>query len=116
MMLLAYVLLGHRDWQEAEISIFAAFPRQELQAERQRLTELVSTGRIPVSERNIRFLAVDEGDAFRLLVERLSANADLVLFGYSVNGVLEKGADVFTRHSGLREVLFVCAQERIVIE
>jgi hypothetical protein len=29
MILMAYILLGHRDWQGAEISIYAAYPRSE---------------------------------------------------------------------------------------
>ncbi len=37
MILLAYIILGHKDWKGAEISLFAAYPRSEV---RERMDEL----------------------------------------------------------------------------
>jgi amino acid transporter len=116
MMLLAYILLGHPDWQDAEISIFAAFPKSSMREERERLLAMIATGRIPVTARNVRFLSVDDADAFRRLVQRLSAPADLVVMGFTLERLAERGAETFTRHPDLKEVLFVSAAERIVIE
>jgi hypothetical protein len=116
MLLLAYILLGHPAWQDAEISIFAAFPAPELVAQRERLLAMISTGRIPVTARNVRFLSVDDADAFRALVGRLSAQADLVVMGFTLERLRERGAETFTRHGELKDVLFVSAAEHIVIE
>jgi amino acid transporter len=116
MMLLAYILLGHPDWQEAEISIFAAFPRESLRTERERLLAMIATGRIPVTARNVRFLSVDDAEAFRRLVQRLSSQADLVVMGFTLDRLSERGPETFTRHPDLKEVLFVSAAENIVIE
>jgi amino acid transporter len=116
MLLLVYILLGHPEWQDAELSIFAAFPRAELAQERAALTGMISAGRIPVAARNVRFLSVDDADAYRKLVQRLSANADLVVMGFTLERLAERGAETFTRHGDLKETLFVCAAEHIVIE
>jgi amino acid transporter len=116
MLLLAYILLGHRDWHKAELTIFAAFPRAEVGAERARLLGMIREGRIPVTERRIKFLSVDDGDAFKQLVPKLSGSADLVIVGFSLDRLIERGAETFARHSGLKEVLFVSAAERILID
>lgn len=116
MLLLAYILLGHPDWQDGEISVFASFPARELGAAKERLMALISTGRIPVAPRRVRLLAAEDPEAFHLLVERLSADADLVLMGFSAQRLTERGSETFTRHPGLKETLFVCASGRILIE
>jgi amino acid transporter len=116
MLLLAYILLGHPLWHQAEVTVFAAFPRAQLATERQELLSMIREGRIPITERNVRFLSVEDGDAFRLLVERLSGNADLVIMGFTLDRLATREAQTFTRHAGLKEVLFVCAAEHIVIE
>ncbi len=116
MLLLAYILLGHPDWHHAEISIYAAFPRNELAQERSRLLEMISAGRIPVTARNVRFLSVEDADAYHALVHKLSSDADLVVMGFTQERLQERGAETFTRDPQLKDVLFVSAAERIVIE
>ncbi|MCA9689096.1 MAG: hypothetical protein KC636_05760, partial [Myxococcales bacterium] len=116
MLLLAYILLGHPSWHNAEISIFAASPRAELEEQRARLLGMVQEGRIPVTGRNIRFLTVEDADAFKRLVLRLSGSADLVIMGFTLERLAERGVDTFTRHAGLKEVLFVYTAERLLIE
>jgi nucleotide-binding universal stress UspA family protein len=116
MLLLSYILLGHPDWHDAELTIFAAFPRNELAAQRERLLGMIHAGRIPVTARNVRFLSVEAGDPFKLLVQRLSGNADLVVMGFTVERLAERGGETFMRHGGLKEVLFVCATEQILID
>ncbi len=116
MMLLAYVLLGHPDWRHAEISIFAALPKRTVKVERERVLNMISTGRIPVTARNVRFLAVEDPVAFQRLVRRLSVGADLVILGFTLERLAEIGAEVFTKHPDLKDVLYVSAAETIVIE
>jgi hypothetical protein len=116
MLLLAYILAGHEDWSQAEISVFAAFPQRELGEERERFVGLLEAGRIPISPANVRFHTVEVGEAFRELVEQTSATADLVVMGITLERLREKGPDLLTRHPALAEVLFVLASERVLIE
>jgi len=46
----------------------------------------------------------------------LSASADLAIFGFTEARLQEKGPEIFLRHRGLRDVLFVAAEQRIRIE
>ena len=64
MILLAYILLGHPGWSRAEIRIFAAVPEAEAAEQTARLEEMVATGRIPVSARNLVILPTDADASF----------------------------------------------------
>ena len=55
-------------------------------------------------------------DTARAMVAERSANADLTLIGFDIDGLRERRADLFTNHPDLRDVLFVHAPEAISLE
>jgi amino acid transporter len=116
MILLAYILLGHPDWHEAEIRIFAAYPREDVKERRARLNEMVTSGRLPIPTKNLRVFPTEADVDFDQLVESRSAAADLVIFGFTQARLEEKGIELFRRHPGLGDVLFACAEQRILID
>jgi hypothetical protein len=116
MVLLAYILLGHRDWHGAEISIFAAYPRMEVQSRSEELRQMISDGRLLISEKNVGVIPTDEATDFKRLVEARSSSADLVLMGFTDRRLSEKGRGLFERVPTLRDVLFVSAEETIFID
>ncbi len=116
MILLSYILLGHPDWKNGTIRIFAAFPRGQVTEERERLFEMITSGRLPISRKNLQVIGTDERSDFNQLVESRSSSADLVILGLTPERVEEKGVELLRRHPGLHDVLFVSAQERVVIE
>lgn len=116
MILLAYILLGHRDWEHAEIRIFAAFPQGEVAVQRTRLREMIAAGRLPITEKNLRIIGTDDQVDYNKLVEQRSASADLAICGFTDERLREKGPDYFLRHPGLRDVLWVQAQQQLLIE
>ena len=116
MVLLAYILLAHPDWHHAEISVFAAFPADQADEQTRKLNEIISTGRIPISEKNVQIIPTDERGNFDHLVEMRSSRADLVILGFTDEHLKGKGSEFFLRHPELNDVLFVSAQQRILIE
>ena len=116
MILLSYILLGHPDWKNAEIRVFAALPRNQLVERREEFKRLISEGRLPVSEKNLRFLPTHDVASFRKLVARLSADADLTVVGFDLDGLQERREEVFTNHPTLKDVLFVHTPQEITIE
>lgn len=116
MILLAYILLGHPHWKRAEISVFAALPGDRVAEQRTDLERLMEQGRIPISDKNVRFRAVGSQEAYRRLVAEHSAEADLVIVGFDQAGLRERGGQLFTAHESLRAVLFVSAAEAISID
>jgi amino acid transporter len=116
MILLSYILLGHPDWQEAELSIFAAFPDFQVKERTDELMQLIEEGRIAISGRRLKVFPTDDRIDFSRLVEAKSADADLVMMGFTETRLQSKGTELLTRHKGLNEVLWVSARESIAIE
>lgn len=116
MVLLAYILLGHEDWEHAEIRVFAAFPRDQVDEQRERLLAMAESGRVSISPRNLTVIGTADRGTFDRLVATYSKKADLVIRGFGEKKLKEHGKEFFRRHDELRDVLFVAARQRIVIE
>jgi len=116
MILLSYILLGHRDWHGAEVSLFAAYPHREVKERAEEIHGMISEGRLLISEKNVLVIPTADGIDFERLVEARSAKADLVMVGFTDTRLLQKRADLFLRFPELRDVLFVSAEETIFID
>lgn len=116
MILLSYILLGHRDWAGAEVSLFAAYPRKEVKERAAEIHEMISEGRLLISEKNVLVIPTDDQIDFERLVEARSSMADLVVVGFTDVQLRKRGKDQFLRFPELRDTLFVSAEETIFIE
>jgi amino acid transporter len=108
MILLSYVILGHDEWKKGKIKIFAAFPVEHLDEEKNNLIQLASTGRLPISSNNIYVLPLDISKNKVDLINEFSAEADLTLIGFH-EGVakFEDGIKLFEGYDKLGNILFV---------
>ncbi len=116
MILLTYILLGHRDWTGAEVSIFAAYPRSEARERTEDLHTMITEGRLLISEKNVTVIPTDDGIDFQKLVQAKSDTADLVMLGFTNARLEQKGVELFKRFGTLRDTLFVSAEEEIDID
>ncbi len=116
MILLSYILLGHRDWHGAEVKLFAAYPRREVKERAEEIHQMISEGRLLISEKNVLVIPTDDQIDFERLVEARSSAADLVMLGFTHVALKHRGAEVFERFGELRDVLFVSAEETIFID
>lgn len=116
MILVTYILLGHPDWSAADVKIFAAFPREDAAREGDRLVELIESGRLPISRKNLEIIPTASDTDFTALVACRSATADLVLFGLTRERLDLRGVDLLRRHESLGDVLFLSAAESITIQ
>lgn len=116
MILLSYILLGHPDWEKAQVQVFAALPETEVEGTRLEFAQLIKEGRLPISEKNIKYFATETAETFRKLVIETSFEADLTVIGFDMHGLKTRGAEVFTNHDQLHEVLFVRAPRQIKID
>jgi amino acid transporter len=116
MILLAYIILGHKDWAGAEVNIFAAYPRAQAKERTTELQAMITDGRLLMSEKNVLVIPTDDQIDFQRLVEVRSSAADLVMMGFTEERLERRGTDLFRRFPSLRDTLFVAAQERIFID
>lgn len=100
------------------MKVHVAVPDGAIDTNMEELREIIRSGRIPVSEKNIRVIPVANEDELSQEVARYSSDADLVLMGMPSPRDAMKDGEFATirRCPELSEVLFVRAAEAIVIE
>jgi len=112
MILLSYIIIGHREWAKAQIKIFALFREENLEEERNRLLMLVAAGQLPIARQNIDVqLHPPELDA-RAIISEKSSDADLLVVGIRDEAVRHEGAAVFQGYENCGNILFVHAAGR----
>lgn len=109
MILLSYIILGHKEWEDAEIKIFALFPQATIGEEKERLLALIKEGQLPISSHNIRFISREESKDMRHIINEYSSDADLIILGFRDEAVKRKGTCVFEGFDGVGNILFVNA-------
>jgi len=112
MILMAYIILGHKDWKKAQIKIFAAFPSDIMQEEKLGLIELTKSGRLPISSKNITVLELQEDTNIKELINHYSADADLTILGFHESRLKAVGTEVFRGHQNMGNILFMNTLER----
>lgn len=115
MILLAYVMTGHPDWQGAQIKLFAVFEESKLAEEEQALYDLIETGQLPISRNNIDVLCrMDDSDS-KSVISRKSGEADLIILGFRDEALKRIGPDYFDGYEEVGNVLFVNASGEVKI-
>ncbi|MBI1288937.1 MAG: amino acid permease [Flavobacteriales bacterium] len=109
MILLGYIILGHPEWAECEISINAIVREERMEEQKQYLMDLTTSGRLPISSKNINIIVQEENHNFRDIVCERSKEADLILIGFRGETMKRKGAETFEGYDGLGNILFVHA-------
>ncbi len=112
MILLSFIIQGHPAWRKSEIKIFDVCSRENEQETRKNLEELVKTGRLPITSKNIQVLVEQSVSHPRMLVREHSANAGLCIIGFQAGVLKKQGVRTFDRFDGLGNILFVNAHSQ----
>ena len=116
MMLLAYIIVGHPEWRRAQIRLFVCFESGDVEREADKLSRLMTEGRLPISRQNVTTVTCRAGDSLEREVERRSASADLVIAGLERSDFEPNSApEALMRYGGANDVLFVHSSEQISI-
>ncbi|MEZ7855288.1 MAG: amino acid permease [Cyclobacteriaceae bacterium] len=107
MILMSFVIMGHRDWQGAEIKIFAIHPKDELADQREKLLDQIKEGRLPISPNNVELIEKDQETNSRVIINERSVGADLTIIGFNSEAVKQLRAEVFEGYQDLGNILFV---------
>ena len=112
MILLSYIIQGHPDWSEANISVFFIYDGSNDQHATELSTQILE-GRIPISEQNIELVKVNSQKEKIDSINNRSGGADLVVLGFHFDS---SDADEFEQYNGLGETMFVYANEPKIIQ
>lgn len=112
MILLGYIILGHKEWSNGHIKIFAIFPEESMQEERDRLNLLIENGKLPISPKNIEAIPRTDATDVKSIIRAKSRDADLTIIGIRDEVVKHDGVTVFDGYDGIGNTLFVNAAEQ----
>jgi amino acid transporter len=113
MILLGYIVLGHPEWKNGEIKLFAIFPEEELEERRKGLLELASSGRLPISAKNIDLIPVKPGVRKREVINEKSRDADLTIVGFVGEMLRHEKMGLFEGYDEIGNVLWVNTTKEI---
>ena len=117
MLLLAYILVGHPEWKQAKIRLFACYGSWEAELEANKLSNVIKEGRLPISMQNVTSVPYESEEALEQEVEHRSAQADLVIVGLTAEDINSPDlSEVLQRYQGVNDVLFVHSIEQIAID
>jgi amino acid transporter len=111
MIYMAYILLGHPDWKNGIIKLFALYPEEEVTSQRIKLMEMVKSGRLPISANNIDIIPMDHDSNPKEVINKRSRDADLTIVGFRHEVLKHLERDMFKGYDGIGNVLFVNAQD-----
>lgn len=107
MILMSYIIIGHPDWSNSQIKIFNVSDKENTAEVYKKMDELVITGRLPVTNRNIKILQRDENVSFKKMVNEKSRNASLLLVGLNEQQLKNEKDEVFNEYENVGDILFV---------
>ncbi|MCO6489227.1 MAG: amino acid permease [Phaeodactylibacter sp.] len=116
MILLAYIILGHREWKDGYIKIFAIYPEENAEEEWGRLHSLIEAGQLPIAPHNIEVIPRKPDIDPREIIAGKSKDADLTIIGFREEVARHEGAAVFKGYESIGNTLFVNAAEQIKIK
>jgi amino acid transporter len=116
MILIAYILAHHPDWKKAQIKMFDIVAASDRDARVEELRELVRTGRLPISERNVEVIVPEEGEDRASLVSDRSRDADFTLVGLRREAVRKLGPESFEGYDEVGNIGFVIGVSDVEID
>lgn len=116
MILLAYIISGHKDWEGGQIKIFALYPDDTCDDERIRLFKLIDDGRLPISKNNIQVIARKHDTDKRTVIADKSQDADLTIIGFHGEALKHAGISLFEGYDTIGNTVFVSSASSKVIK
>ncbi|MBN1820802.1 MAG: amino acid permease [Prolixibacteraceae bacterium] len=116
MILLSFIIYGHPDWKKGQIKIFDLCKPEEEEETRYRMKELVSSGRLPITEKNIEIIIQRADISAKKIINTHSQNAGLTMIGIRDEAVKHEKEKVFEGYPDLGTTLFIHSHNQKVIE
>lgn len=115
MILLGFILLGHPDWKNGRLKIFNVCQKEDYDETKKAMTQLVQTGRLPISEKSIRLLIQDENVSVKTIINQNSGTAGLTMIGIREELVKRGKENLFEGYDELGSILFVHSKDNKLI-
>ncbi|MEN8137672.1 MAG: amino acid permease [Bacteroidota bacterium] len=109
MVLLSYIILGHKEWKKGEIKIFTTY-EGEKEKEIERLNHLILDKRLPIAPANIELIECKDQSQIKSKINKNSIEADLTLIEFNSEDI-DNQNETFKGYDSLANILFVNSQK-----
>ena len=107
LILLSFIISGHPQWKRSNIKVFETCDPEQYEETKSNLTELVRTGRLPITQKNIEIIREEPDMTLKNLINQKSASAALTMIGFNTQVLKHKGESVLSGLDGIGTILFV---------
>jgi amino acid transporter len=112
MILMSFIILGHPYWKHSEIKIFNICEQQNIEKTKEKLDKMVINGRLPIHEKNITIMPLQEDVSSKTIINKHSASAALTIIGFSYETMKKRKEELFMGYDDLGTVLFVNSNDQ----
>jgi len=116
MILLSFIIQGHPLWRKSEITIYDVCKKGQEMETKTQLEELVRTGRLPITSKNIQVISEMADRNARALINEHSAHAGLTIIGFHSELLKHEGPKIFQGFDEVGNILFVNSHSQKHIE
>jgi hypothetical protein len=116
MILLSFIIQGHPAWRKSQITIYDVCTQAQEEETRKNMAELVKTGRLPITSKNIQVLTNENHVDPRKMIKEHSAHAGLCIIGFHAGMLKKHETRAFDGYEELGNILFVHAHSQKEID
>lgn len=107
LILLSFIISGHPDWRKSSIKVFGTCRPEQYEETREKLSGLVISGRLPITENNIEIINLEQGASVRSMIISRSSAAAMIMTGFLPESLKHNGEAVLNGYNGTGTILFV---------
>ncbi|MBN2262810.1 MAG: amino acid permease [Prolixibacteraceae bacterium] len=112
MILLSFIILGHPEWKKSSINIFSICDASKVNTEKTNLEEMVVSGRLPISSKNINIIPLQENVSTKSIINQHSKYAGLTIIGFLEETLNHEKESLFAGYDEIGSILFVNAHDQ----
>ncbi len=116
MILLSFIISGHPAWKKSQIQIFDICTPEQAELTKQKMDELVNSGRLPITSNNINIIIQERDISTKTLINQNSSNAGLTIIGMREELVKHSKEKVFEGYEQIGTCLFIHSKNEKKIE
>jgi amino acid transporter len=116
MILTSFIISGHPSWRNGNISIYHVSKPNEVEETREKMNDLVNSGRLPISTQNIQIMVEREGLTAKAMINEYSSDAGLTILGFRTETINHSKEEIFSGYKDLGNILFINSHSQKIIE
>ena len=110
LILLSFIISGHPDWKKSFIKVFSTCKPGQYEETRRELEGLITSGRLPITEKNVEIIEVTHGSSVKSLINEKSSTAAMVMTGFRPEALRQNGETILGGYDAASTILFVNSQ------